>query len=445
MNSVFLSRIVLNIVLIIPALLFSAASEKLLFGGAPALGGKEVLILGGVLLVGALISDTYCPQDQKGNFLSRRSIVLILAVSLVLFSISQVDGLMQPRPSRVLAALALFVLFRRVSFILSGPGTYPKFLASKVMLLGNGQPGQKIRELIENSRGRYILRAAVPFDAVMACDSEQNKDHLVRMAAEVGANTLVVSFPERRGVMPVQEILRCRLQGMTVVDAHSFYERATRKLYIENMTPSCIIFSSGFCLSPIRLFVKRAMDIIGSSLGILLLSPLFPLVALAVRLDSPGPVFFRQTRTGLWGKSFRILKFRTMRQDAEKETGAVWATAKDPRITKIGAFLRKTRLDEIPQLINVLIGDMSLIGPRPERPEFISDLEKSIPFYSERHCVKPGVTGWAQVRYPYGASVDDALEKLRYDLYYIKNQSIRLELEIVIRTILVIFTGSGAR
>ncbi len=352
---------------------------------------------------------------------------------------------MQPRPSQVLAALTLFVLFRRVLFVLSGQGTYPKFLASKVMLLGNGQPGHKIRELIENSRGRYILSATLPFDTVMAGDAEQNRDQLLRMATEAGAGTLVVSFPERRGIMPMQEILRCRLQGMTVVDAHSFYERATRKLYIENMRPSSIIFSSGFCLSPFRLFFKRAMDIVGSSLGLLLLSPLFPIIALAVRLDSPGPVFFRQIRVGLWGKPFKIIKFRTMRHDAEKETGAVWAVAKDPRVTQLGAFLRKTRLDEIPQLINVFIGEMSLIGPRPERPEFISNLEKSIPFYSEHHCVKPGVTGWAQVRYPYGASVEDALEKLRYDLYYIKNQSIRLELEIILRTILVIFTGSGAR
>ncbi len=191
--------------------------------------------------------------------------------------------------------------------------------------------------------------------------------------------------------------------------------------------------------------IKRFADIIGAVLALLLLAPLFPLIALAIFLDSQGSIFFRQLRMGRHGSLFYIFKFRSMYPNAEKNTGPVWASEADPRITKVGSFLRKTRLDELPQLLNVLKGDMSLVGPRPERPEFLDQLNKNIPFYNARHSVKPGMTGWAQVLYPYGASMEDSFEKLRYDLYYIEKQSFLMEIEILLRTILLIFTQHGAR
>jgi sugar transferase (PEP-CTERM system associated) len=219
----------------------------------------------------------------------------------------------------------------------------------------------------------------------------------------------------------------------------------TGKLLLENITPSWFIFSDGFRITaPVRL-IKRITDVLFSAAGLVLVLPLFPLFALAIRLDSPGPIFFRQVRVGEREKNFSLYKFRTMGEDAEKGTGAVWAQEKDSRVTRVGNFFRKSRIDEIPQLFNVLMGNMSLVGPRPERPEFIEKLKEVIPYYSERHFVKPGVTGWAQVRYPYGASVEDALEKLRYDLYYIKNLSITFDLMIILETVKVVLFRRGGR
>ncbi len=208
----------------------------------------------------------------------------------------------------------------------------------------------------------------------------------------------------------------------------------------DEKTSACLVTHS-----PVTCISKRSVDIIGAIIILLVLAPFLPFIALAIRLDTQGPIFFRQIRLGHQGKPFSMLKFRSMQHHAEESTGAVWASHADPRITRIGAFLRKTHLDEVPQCINILQGHMSLVGPRPERPEFMETLNKSIPFYAERHAVKPGITGWAQVCYPYGASVHDAQEKLRYDLYYIKNYSARLELEILLRTIGVIVTKQGAR
>lgn len=446
MNSLFVSRFVHNSIWLALALTCILVSEKFLFAGIVTLSVQELLILSAVMLSSGIAIDVLTPKAPQVGVLLRHSLLLVLATSLILFTVSQVHGLFMPDSYAVLGAILLFALFRGLDFVFAGQWTYPQWLSSRILLLGNGTSADTIRRLINDSRGRYTLCGSMSIDNAMEERGEDGSNSkLLELARRTGANTLVVSFPERRGIMPMKDILQCRLQGIHVVDAHTFYERATRKLYIENMTPSCIIFSSGFCLSPVMRFVKRSMNIVGALVGLCLLAPLFPIIALAVRLDSPGPVFFRQIRTGLGGKPFSIIKFRTMREDAEKDTGAVWATKHDPRITRLGSFLRKTRLDEIPQLLNVLRGDMNLVGPRPERPEFIKELEKAIPFYSERHCVPPGLTGWAQVRYPYGSSVEDALEKLRYDLYYIKKQSLWLEFEIILRTILVIFSGSGAR
>jgi exopolysaccharide biosynthesis polyprenyl glycosylphosphotransferase len=219
----------------------------------------------------------------------------------------------------------------------------------------------------------------------------------------------------------------------------------TGKLLLEHINPSWLIFSHGFRITSLSRLAKRVMDFCIALSGLVLSLPLMIIIAVLIKLDSPGPVLFRQKRVGEADTIFTLLKFRTMRTDAENATGAVWAQKNDPRVTRIGKFLRKSRMDEIPQLLNVLKGDMSLVGPRPERPEFTIELKGIIPYYSERHYVKPGVTGWAQVRYPYGASVADALEKLRYDMYYIKNWSLVFDLVIVFETVKVVLLGRGSR
>ena len=216
-------------------------------------------------------------------------------------------------------------------------------------------------------------------------------------------------------------------------------------MLVKTFNPGWFIYSSGFDIDLFALYFKRFLDIVFSLLGIALSWPLMILVAVAVKLDSPGPLLFRQIRVGKNEDIFEVLKFRTMREDAESQTGAVWAVTNDPRVTKVGKFLRKTRLDEIPQFFNVLRGDMAFVGPRPERPEFVLELYQLLPYYTKRHALKPGVTGWAQVKYPYGASVEDALEKLNYDLYYIKNYSIFLDILIIMETVQVVLFGKGAR
>ena len=318
-----------------------------------------------------------------------------------------------------------------------------------VLVLGTGPLAHQIGSLISAKNPSYCLSGyincaaepvMVPFHAIINSDKG-----LYEAVKSVGANKIVVSLSERRGVFPLQDVLTCKLTGIEVVDAPSFYEQLTGKLLLENITPSWFIFSHGFRVTPLLRALKRLVDIFCSTVGLALTLPLFPLIAIIIKLDSRGPVFFRQLRVGEGERSFLLYKFRTMREDAESKTGAVWAKEKDPRVTRIGEFLRKSRIDEIPQLYNVLRGHMSFVGPRPERPEFVQKLKEVIPYYSERHYVKPGVTGWAQVRYPYGASVEDAIEKLRYDLFYIKNISLPFDVLIILETIKVVLFRRGGR
>jgi sugar transferase (PEP-CTERM system associated) len=258
---------------------------------------------------------------------------------------------------------------------------------------------------------------------------------------------IVVSPDERRrgegGAFPLNAFLDCKLVGVPSSDALSFCERELGKIDINLLKPSWMLFSDGFKYSKRRLIAKRLFDLALGSLFFLVLWPFMLLTALAVRLESPGPILYHQQRVGLNGKSFRIYKFRSMRQDAEKGGKAVWAQKNDSRVTKVGAFIRNTRLDELPQLYNVLSGSMSFVGPRPERPEFVTELAQQIPFYDARHKVKPGLMGWAQLKYPYGASVEDAKNKLQYDLYYTKNHSFLMDLLIMIQTVEIILLGKG--
>ncbi len=256
---------------------------------------------------------------------------------------------------------------------------------------------------------------------------------------------VIVALADRRATMPVHELLQLRLKGMSIQDGTALLERISGQIEVEELYPSWLIFGQGFRLDPTSMMARRSVSILLSLSLLLITLPVIPLVILLVRLSSPGPVLYRQKRVGRNGDIFNCYKFRTMRPDAEADGRAAWASDDDPRITPVGHFLRKMRLDEIPQLWNVLKGDMSFVGPRPERPEFVERLCRELPFYSLRHVIRPGITGWAQINHGYGGSVEESKEKLRYDLYYLKNMSVVLDLLIVFQTIKTVLFGRGAR
>ncbi|MBN2654288.1 MAG: TIGR03013 family PEP-CTERM/XrtA system glycosyltransferase [Nitrospirae bacterium] len=348
-----------------------------------------------------------------------------------------------------ISSLAMFGLLQAGFHCAYLTATKSLRLTRRVLVLGTGALALKVSEAISESDRTHKLvgfikmsdkTTKVAEDMVLGTSKE-----IMNVVDREKIQRIVVAITERRGIFPVQEILKCKFNGVNITEAPNFYEEMTGKLLIENINPSWFIFCHSMQLSELRLMIKRITDIFVSIIAAAVFLPLVPFIALAVKLDSKGDIFFRQKRVGNYGRVFTLYKFRTMRQDAEKGTGAVWAKEGDSRVTRIGRFLRKSRLDEIPQIYNILKGEMSIIGPRPERPEFIEGLSKVISFYTERHSVKPGLTGWAQVRYPYGASVEDAIEKLRYDLYYIKNLSIMFDLGIILETIKVMLFGKGAR
>lgn len=256
---------------------------------------------------------------------------------------------------------------------------------------------------------------------------------------------VLVALDEKRGRLPVRELMELRLRGIEVEEATSFFERISGKIAVETMLPSWLIFSEGFKSTPLRAFGKRAVDLTLSVLLLVLTSPMMVLAALLIKLDSKGPVLYRQERLGRDGRTFELLKFRSMSQHAERDSGPMWTVENDPRITRVGRLIRKLRVDELPQLVNVLRGEMSFVGPRPEREHFVRRLEQKIPYYGLRMMVRPGITGWAQVEYRYGANDEDAMEKLKYDLYYIKNGNLLLDLLVVLKTVRVVLFGKGAR
>jgi sugar transferase (PEP-CTERM system associated) len=245
--------------------------------------------------------------------------------------------------------------------------------------------------------------------------------------------------------MPLRQLLDCKVSGTKVYDLATHFEKTLGQIRVDYLNASWLIFGDGFNQGAMRTAVKRVFDIVSASVLLLLSAPVMALTAICIKLESPGPVFYRQERVGLNSRGFSIAKFRSMRTDAEKDGRPVWAAAKDNRVTRVGQMIRRLRIDELPQLFNVLRGDMSLVGPRPERPFFVDQLTHELPFYSLRHSVKPGVTGWAQVRYPYGATVEDSLEKLQFDLYYVKNHTLFLDLVVLVETVAVVLTGKGAR
>jgi sugar transferase (PEP-CTERM system associated) len=347
----------------------------------------------------------------------------------------------------ILGVVALGLLTSRLTWTALGP---KRRLNHRVLVLGVGGSAAALPELqFSGTRPFTILgfledtpdaadRVPAGFDLL-----GKARD-LLNLADELRPDLILVALADMRRALPAEELLECRLRGINVEDFPTFYEKQTGKILVTNLRPSWLIFSNGFVKTETTRVVKRAMDVGLAVIGLALSLPLMALVAALVKLDSQGPVLFRQTRVGERGRIFVLNKFRSMAVGAESN-GAVWAQAHDPRVTRVGRWLRRARLDELPQFWNVLVGDMSFVGPRPERPEFVETLQKQIPFYMARHAVKPGITGWAQVCHHYAASVEDSLEKLQYDLYYIKNLSPLLDLVILLSTLQVVLFARGSR
>ncbi len=345
-------------------------------------------------------------------------------------------------------AFALLLLLRMLFFRLPGV----ELFRPRAIVLGTGNSAHELYKLIEEKsffRNHNIV-GYVPFYGeerqIPVTDIIEKSSNLSVLATQKYVSEVIVATQERRGGgFPIQELLECKMNGINVMDIATFYEKERGYIRMDSLQPSWLVFSRGFDQSLIRSLIKRIFDLCASILLLIVTFPIMLITMIIILLEDGKPIFYRQERIGRGGSIFSVIKFRSMRNDAEKGGKPQWSTQDDPRITRIGKIIRKLRIDELPQIINVLKGEMSFVGPRPERPYFVDMLIAQVPYYNIRHSVKPGITGWAQVRYPYGSSVEDSIEKLQYDLYYVKNHSLFLDLIILIDTIGVVLLGKGGR
>ncbi|WP_294235712.1 TIGR03013 family XrtA/PEP-CTERM system glycosyltransferase [uncultured Sphingomonas sp.] len=347
--------------------------------------------------------------------------------------------------SMIIAVVLLVVVRGLLGRVLGGDR-----FKRRVILMGAGERAAQIVQLSGVPGSNFVVAGAIAMNpgetAVAHAVPRSDIPSLRAFVIDRDASEVVLALQERRNALPYQDLLRVRTTGVQVSELSSFLERQTGRIDLASVSHSWLIFSEGFSSGRMwSAMFKRAFDISVSLILLVVAIPVITLTAIAIRLESHGPAFYRQRRIGLFNEPFDILKLRSMRQDAEVAGQAVWAEKDDPRITRIGRFIRKVRIDELPQIWSVLMGEMSFVGPRPERPQFVEQLEQRIPFYAERHMVKPGITGWAQLNYPYGASIEDARHKLEYDLYYAKNYSPFLDALILLQTLRVILWPSGAR
>jgi sugar transferase (PEP-CTERM system associated) len=377
---------------------------------------------------------------------------LLVAVSLGIIALSALDFFLPGHTfwrSTLLYAMFLSIALLTCNRLLIGAVIGTSAFRRRVLVLGAGERARRVRDLADKpgsgfavvsfiamNDGAQVLEESIPRSAI---------HDLGKFVENVGASEVVLALEERRNALPLKDLLRIKTHGVHVNDFSTFVERETGRVDLDTLNPSWLIFSDGFSSGRmLSSAAKRVFDVAASGLLLALTFPLIALFAMLVKLDSTGPAFFRQTRVGLYGEPFIVHKLRSMRTDAEKD-GAKWAEKNDPRITRLGRFIRKLRIDELPQVWTVLTGRMSFVGPRPEVPPFVTDLEDKLPYYAERHMVKPGITGWAQINYPYGASVEDARAKLEYDLYYAKNYTPFLDLLILLQTLRVVLWPEGAR
>jgi sugar transferase (PEP-CTERM system associated) len=408
-----------------------------------------ILKIAGITIFTLLLSyyfDLYEPQRISGRWEIYFRLLLVLSVlSFVLAALLYLYPEIEIGPNVLLAGAAILAialgLWRSAYEWIIG---LPAF-RQRVYVLGSGERARAVSETLRTRRDAGM--EVVDGEGKGAFNSDPERfaaDLRIFAKSKTRIDRIIVAMEDRRGSMPTRELLDLRLRGVVIEDASLLMERVTGKLPLDGLNPSALIFTQGFNVNALQQFGRRLASFSVSLIGLLICLPLIPFLMLAVRVSSPGPIFFRQTRIGRRGRPFSILKFRTMRQDAEVD-GAMWAAKNDPRVTSIGRFMRITRLDEIPQLWNVFRGEMAFVGPRPERPEFVEWLTQEIPFYDLRHMVRPGITGWAQVRYKYGASLEETKQKLEYDLYYVKHLSLGLDLLIMFETIKTIVLGRGAQ
>lgn len=414
------------------------------------------LLLAATLMLAMMVSGVYAPAAIEGPnaIVGRLVVAAVIGLCLVAVATHGFPGFFNPLgwsgSLSAVAALAIVAVERTVIF------RWPraKALRPQIMVLGTGYRAAKIEDIIDyqpNSRRLDVVgylpanepRPEVPDERLLR---RREGQRLWDVAQEHGITEIVVGVRDRRnGGLPVQELLECRLHGVQVTNLTDFFERETGQIPVEAVNTSWFIFTEGFRNNDLRNFNKRIFDIAASGVLLVAALPIMLVSGLAIALTMGLPIFYKQQRVGVGGEPFTIRKFRSMRNDAEAGSGAQWASESDDRITPVGHVIRLLRIDELPQIINVFDGDMSFVGPRPERPEFVRELAEQIPYYQARHSIKPGITGWAQVRYAYGASLEDAKQKLQYDLYYVKNHTLFLDLMVLVETVRVVLLGKGAR
>ena len=410
-------------------------------------GGWKILGLTALTLLSSYYFDLYEPQRISARWEIYFRLLLVLGfLSFLLSALIYFFPAIDIGPYVLVVGLG----FLTASLIV-WRGAYEwiighKIFRERVYVLGAGERAQTVVRLLQARKDAGM--EVVGWNEASTDKSERKEAFAAAMTRfsgpKPGVDRLIVALEDRRGELPLGELLKLRFNGVVIEDSGPLLERLTGKLHLDTLRPSTFIYSEGFRVKPSQQIARRIVSTLTAFVGLVLFLPFFPFVVLLVRLSSPGPIFFHQTRVGMGGRTFSVHKFRTMRTDAEA-AGAKWATKNDPRVTKIGMFMRKTRLDEVPQLWNVLCGDMGFVGPRPERPEFVPMLVEKIPYFELRHMIRPGLTGWAQVRYGYGATLAEAREKLEYDLYYIKHMTLGLDLLIMFDTIKTIIRRQGAQ
>jgi len=431
--------------------LLAISAAGLSAGWARALGHEAVLralFISAVAQASMYYHGLYAPRPMPRAAFVRalgRALLAAAAVIWIAFRVSPPSSAGERAFVASLGAAALVVPVWRAAWQRL---EHSESFRRPALILGSGPLARACAAVIDGDEltGLCLAGVLAPEGAVAPEGARRLGDFadLGRVAAERGVEHVIVACDERRGALPLAALLELKLAGVQVEDGIAFYERTTARVYVPALRPSDILFADGFHVSRSTRLAKRALDVVASAAGMVLSLPILAAAAAAIKLDSPGPVLYAQVRAGERGRAFRVYKLRSMRIDAEAG-GAAWAAEDDPRVTRVGRFLRRARIDEIPQLWNVLAGEMSLVGPRPERPVFAAELERQIPFFRQRLSVKPGVTGHAQVRCRYGASVDDAREKLAYDLFYIKALSIWFDLSILIDTVKVVLLRIGSR
>ena len=416
----------------------------------PVAGPQLVSLAAGMFLInGASGLYQKAPNFTMPQVVARAALALLLALPLtwLLFGLLPVD-FEQRNAVRLAAMVGVGIVTLRRVYATAWSSSHTR---TRILVLGCGPAAQLVTNTLRESDPHALVVGYYPSPNETECAVDRNmvlsaERSLSATAEELGADEIVVALTERRsGAMPLRELLDCKLVGVKVHDINTHFEKTLGQIRLGFANAGWMIFGDGFDQGFGRSAVKRVFDILTALLLIVLSAPIMLVAAIVIKLDSRGPVFYRQERLGQDGKPFMVTKFRSMRTDAEKDGKPRWATVHDDRVTRVGNFIRKTRIDELPQLFNVLKGEMSMVGPRPERAYFVEQLTQQIPLFAVRHSVKPGVTGWAQVRYQYGATVEDSIEKLQYDLYYVKNHSLFLDLMILFETVAVVLTGKGAR